>query len=226
MWNGKMKAITFSYDDGVEQDRRLVEIFNQYGLKGTFNLNSGIQTGASFWKDNNVLIRRMNRKDLRDLYQGHEIAVHTLTHPNPAELDDETVYNEIMQDKLNLEAFHGYKIEGMAYPYGVYDDRIANIAKECGIKYSRTVCETNHFDNYKASLIFHPTCHHQNPKLFELAESFLSMKPDKPQLFYIWGHSYEFDVNDNWSLIEDFCRLVSGREDIYYGTNSEVLLNN
>ena len=35
-----MKALTFSYDDGVEQDRRLVELFNKNNLKCTFNLNS------------------------------------------------------------------------------------------------------------------------------------------------------------------------------------------
>ena len=37
----KKKALTFSYDDGQIYDRRLVEIFNRYGLKGTFHLNSG-----------------------------------------------------------------------------------------------------------------------------------------------------------------------------------------
>ena len=40
MFNGKNKALTFSYDDGVTQDKRLIEIFNKYGLKATFNLNS------------------------------------------------------------------------------------------------------------------------------------------------------------------------------------------
>ena len=44
MWDGKKRAVTFSYDDGVEQDRHLVELFNTYGMKATFNLNSGIQT--------------------------------------------------------------------------------------------------------------------------------------------------------------------------------------
>ena len=38
---GLAKALTFSYDDGVEQDIRLVEILDKYGMKGTFNLNSG-----------------------------------------------------------------------------------------------------------------------------------------------------------------------------------------
>lgn len=40
MWDGKKKAITFSFDDGVTQDIRMIEILNKYGLKCTFNLNS------------------------------------------------------------------------------------------------------------------------------------------------------------------------------------------
>ena len=40
MFQGKMKAVTFSYDDGVTQDRRLIELLDKYGLKATFNLNS------------------------------------------------------------------------------------------------------------------------------------------------------------------------------------------
>ncbi len=40
MFNGKRKAVTFSYDDGVTQDIRLIELFDKYNLKCTFNLNS------------------------------------------------------------------------------------------------------------------------------------------------------------------------------------------
>ncbi len=40
MFNGLNKAVTFSYDDGVTQDIRLIEMFNRYGLKSTFNINS------------------------------------------------------------------------------------------------------------------------------------------------------------------------------------------
>lgn len=39
---GRAKALTLSYDDGVEQDIRLIEIMGKHGLKGTFNLNSGL----------------------------------------------------------------------------------------------------------------------------------------------------------------------------------------
>lgn len=53
--DGKKKALTLSYDDGVEQDRRLVEILNRYGIKATFNINSGVQTGASAWQNGKLI---------------------------------------------------------------------------------------------------------------------------------------------------------------------------
>ena len=79
MWNGKKKAVTFSYDDGVEQDRRLIALFNKYGMKATFNQNSGIQTRADTFTQGNIVIHRMNQKDMRELYKGHEIPSHDLT---------------------------------------------------------------------------------------------------------------------------------------------------
>ena len=39
---GKHKVLTMSYDDGRLEDRRLVEIFNRNGIRGTFNLNAGL----------------------------------------------------------------------------------------------------------------------------------------------------------------------------------------
>ena len=38
---GRMKAFTMSYDDGVEQDRKLIGIMRKNGVKVTFNLSSG-----------------------------------------------------------------------------------------------------------------------------------------------------------------------------------------
>ena len=53
----------------------------------------------------------------------------------------------------------------------------------------------------------------------------MSLKPDRPQIYYIWGHAYEFDIHGDWERFEDFCRLISGHDDIFYGTNREVLLD-
>ncbi|MDF2944039.1 MAG: polysaccharide deacetylase [Herbinix sp.] len=221
--NNKMKAITFSYDDGVEQDQRLINIFNKYNLKCTFNLNSGLQSGANQWERNGILIKRMNIAGLKELYQGHEIAIHSLTHPRLEQQSIETIRNEILQDKLNLEKIFGYSINGMAYPYGSYDARVLQVLKETGIKYSRTVQDTEDFKPQTNLLELKATCHHDNKNLMKLAEEFINADPTEPMLFYIWGHSYEFDLNNNWDMIENFCSLISNREDIFYGTNTEVL---
>lgn len=219
----KMKAVTFSYDDGVEQDIRLTALLNRYHLKGTFNLNSGIQTGASHWENNGAHIRRINQAKLREVYAGHEVAVHTLTHPHLEELDIPTIENEILRDRENLERIFGAKVCGMAYPFGTYDERVLQVVRESGIRYARAVQTTGGFQLPQQPLELRGTCHHDDPRLMELAEAFVRAEPSEPMLFYLWGHSYEFDVHNNWDVIERFCALIGGRDDIFYGTNAEVL---
>jgi Predicted xylanase/chitin deacetylase len=222
--NNKLKALTFSYDDGIEQDRRLVGLFNKYHLKCTFNLNSGIQSGSYRNENKGITIARMNVQGLKELYQGHEIAIHTLTHPWLEKQNLETIRNEIAQDKVNLQNIFDCHIRGMAYPYGTYDDRVIQVLKENDIKYARTTQCTENFDVQSNLLEFKATCHHDNDKLMRLAEEFVSMKPTEPKIFYVWGHSYEFDLKNNWETIEKFCAYISNRDDIFYGTNSQVLL--
>jgi peptidoglycan/xylan/chitin deacetylase (PgdA/CDA1 family) len=224
--NGKMKALTLSYDDGVEQDRRLVEILNRYGIKAAFNINSGIQTGANAWENKTVHIKRLNVAGLPELYRGHEIAVHSLTHAHLEALDDDTILNELEQDKINLERIFGQKVRGMAYPWGTFNDRVISIARGLGLGYAREVKSSHSFaiPTGRELMAFQPTCHHKDPLLLELVEKFITSKPTEPQLFYLWGHSYEFDVDNNWNVIEEFCKLVAGRDDIAYCTNAEGLL--
>ncbi|HKM04057.1 MAG TPA: polysaccharide deacetylase family protein, partial [Lachnospiraceae bacterium] len=225
MWDGKRKAVTFSYDDGIEMDRRLVEMFNKYDLKCTFNLNSGIQSGVNSFLNKGVNIRRMNIKGLKELYRGHEIAAHTLTHPNLLNFDDETVYNEIWQDKFNLENIFEQRVQGMAYPYGTFDERIQGIAKECNIKYARTVIETGEFKISENLLELKPSTSHGCGRIFDLMKQFIESEKEEAQLLYIWGHSYELEVENNWEKMEEICKSLARREDIYYGTNAEVLLD-
>jgi peptidoglycan/xylan/chitin deacetylase (PgdA/CDA1 family) len=227
--NGVMKALTLSYDDGVEQDKKLAQILNRYSIKATFNLNSGIQTGANRWQNGDVEVRRMNINGLPAVYEGHEIAVHSLTHPHLENLDGETIQNELEQDRLNLERIFGRRVGGgqvcgMAYPFGTYNDLVVETARRCGMRYARGVKSTYYFDVPEDLLVYQPTIHHKDARLMELAESFIKLKAPRPQVFYLWGHSYEFDIDRNWQVIEDFCRLMAGRDDIFYATNAQALL--
>lgn len=217
------KALTFSYDDGVEQDKKLLEILNRYGMKCTFNLNSGIQKHDTPWfYKEKVPVYRMNPEGLGKLYRGHEIAVHGLNHINLKEAEDDTAEKEIAQDKENLENMFHTDIYGMAYAFGSYTDKSVEILKKYGIKYARTTETIHSFDLEKDMLRYRGTCHHSDEDLFSLGEQFLNLHPDRPQIFYVWGHSYEFDLDNGWERIEAFCRMMHGKDDILYGTNQEV----
>ncbi len=231
MFNGKMKAVTFSYDDGVTQDQRLIKILDKYGLKCTFNLNSGLlgKAGSLVREDVTVAHVKPRACEVRAIYEGHEIAVHTLTHPALSHLSDEDVVREVEEDRLALSELAGYEVVGMAYPGGthVMNEHVADLIRtRTGVKYARTTTSTHNFDLQTNLHIFNPTVYHhvEWDKLFELGEKFIARKPDVPQIYYIWGHAYEFDIHGDWERFEEFCRLISGHGDIFYGTNREVLL--
>ena len=217
---GLSKALTLSYDDGVFQDLRLTDILRRHGLSATFNINSGriAQTDA---EKKGV----MSKEQMMAAYKGFEVAAHSLTHPFLEQLPTSVVIDEIMQDRKNIENIFGGICTGFAYPYGRFSDGVVDALKMCGIKYARTVNSTNGFNLPTDWLTLNPTCHHNNPRLFELLNSFLSIenKPDSPpRMFYLWGHSYEFDDDNNWEIIEKFADLASGKEDIWYATNREI----
>lgn len=225
---GRKKALTLSYDDGVEQDIRLIEIMKQNGLKGTFNLNSGAYAPEGKVYPGGKIHRRMSRSAAQKLYtdSGMEVAVHGLTHPFLEQLPENICMYEILQDRMNLEKEYGCMVRGMAYPFGTYSDSVVASLKQCGIVYSRTTISTEKFDIPSDWLRLPATCHHGNPRLMELAHKFVENTFDrKPGLFYLWGHSYEFDYNEpnnNWGVIEEFAEFIGGREDIWYATNIEI----
>lgn len=225
------KAITFSYDDGVTQDVQMIELMNKYGIKATFNLNSELLGTGMFLQGANYRLchYKIRPEDVRDLYAGHEVAVHTLTHPNLTTLEDSEVIRQVEQDRLNLSELAGYEVVGMAYPCGGVnnDDRVAGLIRaHTGVRYSRTITHNNSFDLQDNLYRFNPTSyHHDFDSMTELAHKFLEMKPEKPQIFYIWGHTYEQDFrSDYWVKMEEFFQLISGHDDVFYGTNREVLL--
>ncbi len=229
----KLKAVTFSYDDGVTQDIRLIELLNKYNLKCTFNLNSELlgKKGILIRENKKISHYKIHPEDVKYVYDGHEIAVHTLTHPRLPDIeDDNEVVRQVEEDRLNLSELAGYEVIGMAYPCGGVNnnDRVADIIKNnTGVKYSRTIKSSFSFDIQENLYRFNPTIYHLDgfDKMMELGEEFLNLKAQTPQIFYIWGHSYEMDFEpDYWIKLEEFFKLISNKEDIFYGTNKEVLL--
>ena len=231
--NGWKKALTFSYDDGVLQDRRMVALLNKYGMKATFNLNSELLGQEEYLIREGVKVNhtKVAAKEVRGLYEGHEIAVHTLRHTNLSRITDTaTIIRQVESDRENLSCLAGYPVVGMAYPGGGvnYTEKVAELIKNyTEIKYARTTICNYGFEKQRDLFQFKPSVYHvmEMEKMFDLGRKFLEMKPDSPQIFYIWGHSYELDIHDTWSEFERFLEMLSGNEDIFYGTNREVLLD-
>lgn len=221
--NGRRKAFTLSYDDGITQDKRLVKIFNKYKLKATFNLNSGLQNEAGSFVLNDLLIKRMDREEIFDLYKGHEISNHGLNHLSLTSIPKELIIEEILQDRKNHEEMLGNLVRGMAYPYGTYNKTVLEVLGILGIAYSRTVNNSGNFDLPLNYLEWNPTVHHNDPYLMDTAERFIKEEFNGLGLFYLWGHSYEFDLDNNWDVMERFCKYISNRDDIWYATNIEIV---
>ncbi len=196
------------------------------GLKGTFNINSGLYAAEGTVYPKGQIHRRMSISQSQALYKdsGMEVAVHALTHPFLEKLPKNICNYEVLQDRINLEKEYDCIVRGMAYPFGTYSDEVAEVLKSCGIVYSRTTKATEKFDIPTDWLRMPATCHHNNPRLMSMAEEFLHTQDryGRPKLFYLWGHSYEFEANDNWNVMEEFAEYVGNKADVWYATNIEV----
>lgn len=210
---GKHKVLTMSYDDGRLEDRRLVEIFNRYGIRGTFNLNAGLADNPN----------RIPKSEWQTLYKNHEIACHTYLHPTIARCPIEQVARQIMQDRTELEEVTGAPVRGLAYPNGSYNQKILDLLPLLGIRYARVVPTTGNFEMPENWYIWKATCHH-NQNLLECCDAFLSLKKTQYlYMMYVWGHSYQFPDDDNWDMMEEFCQKVGGNQEIWYATNIEIV---
>ena len=213
------KYVTLSYDDGPKFDRRFVEMLNFYGIRCTFNLISGSmpEDDPDSWY--------ISRSEAASLYKGHEIAAHSRTHPHLENLPEEAIRQEILINREELERIAGYPVRGCAYPYGTWNDTVVKVLRECGIRYSRTTRSTKAFLPPEKPLLLDPTCHHRDPDVFRLIDEFLAAEPsDGDLLFYLWGHSFEFDrgeEHNSWEHIEAVLRALSGKPGVRYVTNMD-----
>ena len=229
---GKFKAVTLSYDDGVRADLKLAKIIERYGIKCTFNINSSAFDGKN--------PNRLTVDEIKEfiIEKGHEVAVHGERHIAPGIASPVITIADVLNCRITMEREFSSIIRGMAYPdsgitrmhSGNDPATIKEYIKNLGIVYSRTLGGDN--DSFMLPTDWYawmPTAHHNNKKLTEWTEAFVNLKEEElyltrkyPRLFYLWGHSYEFDNNDNWEILESFCETIGGKDDTWYATNIEI----
>ncbi len=221
--DGKSKAFTLSYDDGVKADLRLLEIMRANGLKGAFNLNSRL-FDCEEWHG------RMDEEAIFDAFNtsGQEIALHGARHIFLDKVPLPEAIREVADNRQYLETKFNRVVRGMAYAYNGFNADVKRVLKDMGVAYARTTKSSYCFDLPTDWLELNPTCHHGDPQLPELADRFLNSSPEEikkhrePWLFYVWGHSYEYDDNGNWDVIEGLAQRLCGRKDVWFATGIEI----
>lgn len=220
---GKAKAFVLTYDDGIQQDVRFVKMLNRYGLKGTFNLNSGLMKSGFAWTHPcGMEIRRLTEAVAAGLYDGHEVASHTLTHPYMYDLTETEIMHQMTEDKKNLEALFGRPVCGFAVPFDYYSDLIAKCAENSGFEYARC---SEFSDGYAPGTDYYhwaPGVFHVQPNLMEHVEGFLNTR-EELALCQIAGHSYDLDTENLWDTMERVCAAAAAREDVWSCTNLELV---
>lgn len=220
---GKRIAVTTSFDDGHTFDRRVVAAFNEWGLKGTFNLNSGklqrIGKPAVEQGDRTHL----DVSEVAELFRGHEVAIHSVTHPWLDRLDATQIAAEILEDRRALEDIVGYPVRGMAYPYGAYSRQVIEVLRQLGVRYSRTCEYAERCFPPAEPLAWASTAHqyHSSPTVPERFEKLYS-NSRYSGVFYIWGHAFEFHDKKDWEGLERIYKPLSGKPDVWYCTNIEL----
>ena len=228
---GKTKAVTLSYDDACCSDIQLSEIITSYGIKGTFNINS-----TWLAKDD----RHLTPEDVVEhiLDKGHEVALHGAKHIALGNVRALEGIREVLDCRIELEKTFGRIIRGMAYAdcgiihmnNGASYENIRQYLKDLDIAYARALGkENNTFMLPTDWYTWMPTVHNTNPQVLEYADKFVAIDVNgdypatrMPRLFYLWGHSYEFEREDGWKLLDSLCQKLAHNADTWYATNIEI----
>lgn len=234
------KYFAWSFDDGLEQDKKIIEILKEYGLGATFHLNSGLfgdktwegrignlgmteKPAASFDPAAKHLLPyvphfRIPEDELTQVYEGFEIASHTCHHVNLSKCGEEERRREIAEDVKVLSEKFGQTVTGFAYPYGVGAKQSREALKNAGVKYARLATSKPGFRFPEDPLAMPLSCWHISPKTFERLDAFFDMDAGNEDTFFLmFAHGYEFDFGtkeSNWDKFRRICETVAQHDDV------------
>ncbi len=229
---GKAKCVTLSYDDARKSDIRFSDLLQKYGLKCTFNV-----TGEKFRVPEHNLTASEIKEYIID--RGHEVALHNYNHRASGTLRPIEGIREALDNRTELEQEFDMIIRGMAYPDSGINyfsnpdysyEKVKNYLTELDIAYSRNTATDSTFNLPGDWYNWKPTAHHDRDNVLDLIDQFLNIDISenvyvasrRSRLFYLWGHSFEFDSKNNWDHGEEVLKRLSGHDDIWYATNIEI----
>ena len=229
------KFFTLSLDDGITQDLKVIEILKKYNVTCvSFNINTGLYGANWDWVgpaigDPTVPHQRFTEEELKTgIYDGYEVLVHTMNHPSLKNYDKRAsqIKKEVGRDADNIEELTGVRPVGMAWPGGdteYTDTTIELVLENTDIRFARGTTSTYNFELPEYFMKWMPTCSAIDPQCLTLAQQFIDAECTEDMLFYVWGHSYEFDLNNGagYQTFEQLVKMMSEAENVYLVTNTQ-----
>ena len=213
-----MKYFIFSIDDGTIYDKKVIDIFNRYHIKGTFNLNSGL--GDFVWYLGDMPIRRLRLEDNSSLYDGHEVASHSLTHPHMTQCPGEEIVRQVGEDINNLKSIFNRDIHTFAFPFHDSDMRCIDIIRHIHNIDVIRISDEDKLFRFPSDLYHVKITSLNILEAVNLVDDFI--KDDKAELFVFVSHAYDFEVNNTYDKLEKLCQKVTSNKDIKIITMSEL----
>ena len=198
------KIFLLSFDDGTIWDGQLVELLNRYGIKGTFNLNSGLENFV--WEFEGKPVIRQKLAETVEQYLGHEVASHTLTHPWLNSLTPPQLSREVGEDCAAIKEIFGLEEIGFGVPFTACGEREIRIIK----KFARYIRLSEFADSFalpedEYHIPIHSLYHDEDirEKIKEFSQSSLPVS-----VFVVAGHSYELEHLNHWAYLEELLAYV------------------
>jgi peptidoglycan/xylan/chitin deacetylase (PgdA/CDA1 family) len=217
------KILVLSFDDGTIYDKQVIQILNKYHLRGTFNLNSGLQDYV--WYLNDFPIKRLDLTKNVLLYQNHEVCSHSLTHPYLDQLSKEELIHQINDDILNLERIFQRKVTSFAIPFAQYQEAQLEIIK------NETHAKLVRVSSLREDFALPQDPYHigingwiLEANIYQKIDEFKNNQLDK-SLFVLFAHSYEFELEDKgWEKLDKLMGYLASCKEIEVLTFQEAMV--
>jgi peptidoglycan/xylan/chitin deacetylase (PgdA/CDA1 family) len=217
-----MIRVTQSWDDGVTDDVRLIELLHKYKAKATFNLISGAHRAERYtsgWKYQDTKeVFMLARGELPALYRDFEVASHTVTHPHLETLPPEKVTWELEESRKQLEDIFQRPIRGFAYPFGTNNEAVRAEVRRQGYVYARAAERVPRVHPPDDPMAFGFSVWFSEARFWEEFERVKAAGG----VFHFVGHSYEFTSEAMWAEFEAKLARLSADPEVHWATNLDL----
>jgi peptidoglycan-N-acetylglucosamine deacetylase len=235
-------VVTTSWDDGDPRDLRIAEILQSRGICGTFYVPIiGYNGGPTLSPAETRLLAT----------QGFEIGAHGLSHHTLPKFRGKELRREVAVCKARLEDMLGEPVRMFSYPKGRYSARVVRALKDAGYEGARTTrmmaCDLS-FDSFEMPTSLQVFPHKRSTYIknivragnlrrfcdyvirFRESESWVELGKRlfdhalaEGGVWHLVGHSWEIEQLGLWDQLREMLDYVSGRGNVLYLTNNEVL---